>query len=356
MKTTLYSFFKIISLTFFCIALIKVEVNGQIGGQHVYDFLNLPASARVNALGGNLITVKDDDASLAFHNPSLLNPSMHQELFFNTGLYVAGINFGYTGYAHHVDKWKTTLHGAMQYISYGKFIQADITGTNTGEFKSSEIALTTGAGYQYSDKLSFGANLKLVYSKLESYNSVGLSTDLGVTFADTTSNFTATLVFKNVGLQLSAYDDQREPLPFDVQFGISKRLKHVPFRFSVIAHHLQRWNILYDDPDSVEQTSLFGEEINDRSNFSLFIDNFFRHFIFNGEVLIGKNDVFKLRLGYNHLRKAELSVKNLGSFAGFSTGVGIKIKQFRIDYGIAFYHLAGNLNQFTLSTNINRFK
>ena len=41
--------------------------------QTAFNFLRLPASAHVAALGGDNITLQEDDASLLFHNPSLLN-------------------------------------------------------------------------------------------------------------------------------------------------------------------------------------------------------------------------------------------------------------------------------------------
>jgi len=56
------------------------------------------------------------------------------------------------------------------------------------------------------------------------------------------------------------------------------------------------------------------------------------------------------------LRRAELNVNNLRSLAGFSTGVGIKVKKFRIDYGLAVYHLAGTVHHFGISTDIGSFR
>ena len=59
---------------------ISLTAQAPIGGEHVYEFLNLSQSARVTGLGGHLITVKDDDVALAFGNPAVLNPSMDQQL------------------------------------------------------------------------------------------------------------------------------------------------------------------------------------------------------------------------------------------------------------------------------------
>ena len=86
-----------------------------------------------------------------------------------------------------------------------------------------------------------------------------------------------------------------------------------------------------------------------------FIDNFFRHFTFSGEFLIGKSEVLALRFGYNHLRKKELSIQNFRTLAGFSFGFGVKISKFRLDYGYAKYHIADGGHHLSISTNLSRF-
>jgi len=351
--------FSIIGFLLFTFQNISAQV---VGGDNVYEFLNMPSSARITALGGNLITVSDDDVALGFGNPASLNTSMHQQLSFNYNFHLAGINNGYFAYGHHIDKWKTSAHFGVQYINYGEFDAADELGNITGSFKAAEYAITTGGSYQLYEKMTVGANLKLISSQLESYNSLGFSTDLAAMYQDTAGRFTATFVVKNLGNQFTTYrEDNREYLPFDIQLGVSKRLKHLPFRFSVIAYNLQRWNVLYDDPNVEDETFIIDDtETNNEQTtgekIGIQVDNFFRHIIFNGEFLFGKRENFRLRFGYNHLRRQELTVKRLRSLAGFSFGVGIKISRFRIEFGQGVYHLAGGASHLSISTNLSEFK
>ena len=65
-------------LLFICIAF-----QAQNGGNSTFQFLNYSNSARVEAAGGYLLTIKDNDASLGVENPSLLNSSMHGFLALN---------------------------------------------------------------------------------------------------------------------------------------------------------------------------------------------------------------------------------------------------------------------------------
>ncbi len=328
-----------------------------IGGKNVYEFLNLSPSARTTALGGSLISVSDDDVVLAALNPATLNPDAHNQMAFNHNLYVAGISTGYASYGFHSEKTNTTFHGGLQYLSYGTFAAADEFGQITGTFKASEYAFSVGAAHQLYDRLRLGANLKFITSQLESYNSIGTAADLGAFYSDSSGLFSIGLVLKNIGTQITTYNDVREPLPFDIQIGISRRLDHLPFRVSMTYHNLHQWNILYDDPNA-EQSSIFLGEFQPQTEnrFGVFVDNLFRHMIFSGEFLLGKKENLRLRVAYNHFQRQELTVENFRSLSGFSLGLGLKINRFRIEYGRAFNHLAGGLNHFSISTNIKEFR
>lgn len=330
----------------------------QIGGINTYEFLNLAPSARVSAMGANLITIRDDDVNLAMANPSLLNPLMHQQISFSHSFHLAGIQHGYVGYGHYAERLKTSFHGGIQYVNYGEIDATDEMGNIEGQFKAAEYAINMGAAYPVNERMSIGANVKMISSQLAGYSSWGIVSDVAAIYYDTSRQFTATMVFRNMGTQLSTFDElgETEPLPFEIQLGISKRLRYLPFRFSIIYHHFNRWNVLYDDPNAEQGTIFIGDLATERSATSIYFDNLFRHFIFNGELLIGKKENFRLRFGYNHFLKSELSLENFRSLAGFTYGFGLKINRFRLDYGRTNFHLAGGVNHLTISTNIKEFK
>lgn len=345
-----------ILLPIFLYVLWTVPLAGQLGGRATYEFLNLTPSARVSALGGNLITVRDDDVNLAYANPAMLNAEVHQALAFSHNFHFNGISNGYFAYGHHLQKADLSLHAGIQYVNYGTFDQTNDRGEIEGEFKASEYAFVLGGAKMVDERLALGANLKMITSQLESYTSLGFTSDLAAMYLDTASNLAISLVFRNVGSQVQTYREANfEPLPFDLQLGISKKLEYLPFRFSVIYHHLDRWNVIYDDPNRENATISFGDVDTERSPTSIWIDNFFRHLIFNGEFLLGKKENLRLRLGYNHYLRKELSVENFRSLAGFTFGFGIKINRFRLDYGRTNYHLAGGTNHLSISTNLREF-
>lgn len=347
---------KILTLSI-CLIMATIGHSQSIGGDNVYEFLNAPPSARVTALGGTLISVRDDDASLAHENPAVLNKAMHNQLSVNHVFHVLDIQNGYAAYAHHLEKLDVTAHAGMQYMSYGDFDATDEAGNILGTFKANEYAFTIGAAKQLYEKLAIGANLKLVSSQLEDYNSVGLAADIGAYYQDTSGLFSAALVLKNVGVQLTKYDDVREDLPYDMQIAISQELRHLPFRFTLTYHNLHRWNILYDDPDNEEDVLLLTDSTSQTdNNFGRFADNFFRHMNFSGEFLLGKKQNLRIRIGYSHQQRKELTVESFRSLTGFSAGIGIKVSKFRVSFGHSFTHLAGGTNHISIATDLGSFR
>jgi Uncharacterised protein family (UPF0164) len=326
------------------------------GGQHVFQFLSLPVSSRITAMGGAQIAVKDDDPVFAAANPAALNPMMDGHIAINHNFFLSDIQHGYVAYAQHLEKLGFTVQGGLQYIKYGDIDRADEFGNIQGKVKASETAFTLGGARALTGRISLGLNLRLAVSTLDVYQASALLADAGLMYADTIKRVTVGLVIRNAGAQMATYNETREPLPLDVQLGITKRLRHLPFRFGVVAHHLTDWDIRYNDPNAEnEDVLLFGDEKPTENKGSAAIDNFFRHLIFNGEFLLGKNEGLRFRLGYNHLRKRELTVRNYRSLAGFSGGIGIKIKRFRVDFGYASYHLAGGVVHLGIGTNLKDF-
>lgn len=302
------------------------------------------------------VAVKDDDPVFAATNPAALNPQMDGHVTINHNFFLSDIQHGYVAYAHDLAKLGFTVQGGLQYIKYGDIDRADEFGNIQGKVRASETAFTLGGARALTDRISMGLNLRLGVSTLDVYQASALLADAGVMYADTAKRLTLGLVIRNAGTQMATYTGTREDLPLDIQIGITKRLKHLPFRFGVVMHHLQSWDIRYKDPNAVtDDVLLFGNEKPVENKASAAIDNLFRHLIFNGEFLMGPREGFRLRFGYNHQRKRELSVRNYRSLAGFSGGVGIKISRFRVDFGYASYHLAGGVVHLGIGTNLRDF-
>lgn len=326
----------------------------QAGGLSVYNFLRLTPPARITSMGGMATATLDGDVNLAAYNPALLGADLHQRLGMSAVNYISEIGFGQANYAYHLDDRRGTLGFSATYINYGKFDRTDPAGNNMGTFNANEIALQGGWGKELNRYFRTGVNLKYVGSFLESYRSHGVAVDMAGMYVDTANRITAALLIRNFGAVLNSYypDGSSNTLPLDIQLAFTNRLKYVPFRWGVVFHSLHNWNLRYNDPTDVyyRRQVLLNEGEQAATEGNPFVDEFFRHMVLNGELLLSKN--FHVRFGYNHQRRRELLIPTRLGSSGFSWGFGLQVKRFRFDYGGGALTLAGSSHNFSVTTNL----
>jgi hypothetical protein len=332
----------------------SVRLNAQMGGKGVYQFLNLPNSARVAALGGNFLTINDDDIGLALANPSLINDKMNNELGFSYVDYFTDVNYGFAQYSRTFNKAGSFV-GTMQFIDYGKFQQADEAGVQYGTFHAGEYALNVGWGRKLTPRWAIGSNLKFIYSSLESYNSFGIAVDVAGSYFSKDGLFDASLIFRNIGYEIVAYHSgNHEPLPFEIQGGLSKKFAHIPFRLIALFTHLEKWDVRYENPvNPAGGIDPITGEPNKISSVDQFADNLMRHIIIGGEITIAK--VLSLQGSYNYQRRKEMTIPDKLSTVGFSWGIGLHVKQFHFNYARSKYHLVGSPNFITVMIDMDGF-
>ena len=322
----------------------------QTGGTKVYRFLDLPYSSRVAALGGRITSMPAEDINFAFSNPSLLGKQTNNNLSINYINYFSDINFGSVAYA-----FRTPLpvyfSAGLQYINYGSFTAADETGTITGSFSAAEYIFNLSASYYLLDSmLSVGASLKPLLSVLERYQSFGLVMDLGVSYRSKDDLFTAGLLLRNIGFQVTPYASERERVPFEIRAGLSAKLRHAPFRFVLSLQDLQQPDLLYPRPDYPENPGTTFPKEKKYSGMGRFSENFMRHTILGLEFIPVKS--FVVSIGYNYRRRQELQVPARAGMVGFSIGASLRLKKFSISYGRASYTLAGASNHISFTTDL----
>ena len=317
---------------------LRAQIKG--AGSGVFNFLNLPASSRLNALGGENVAIADDDISMAFVNPALLTAHTDKVLQLNYAYYLAGTMFGSVMYGHNYQD--NYFGAAVHYLDYGQMEYADEFGNLLGAtFTAKDICVNLMYARQLGPQFRVGATLKPIFSVYERYTSFALGADIGGHFQTADSTFQMGLALRNIGWQLKAFYEEdfgqhTEMLPINLELGLSYRLTHAPLRFSLTAHNLQRWNI-----------APVGEEVK-------WYDMLFRHTIWAIDI-VPKSEKFYLTVSYNHRRQAEMNLTDVRSLAGFAFGAGIKIYKFRLGFAMSQYTKSNFTYQVSLSTDINSF-
>ncbi len=319
----------------------------QIGGRYAYQFLNLTTSPRMAALGGKVITNYDYDPTQALINPASINPAMDNQLSVNYINYIGDVNYGSAAYAYLWDRRTQVLHAGVTYVNYGSFDGYDEQGNPTSSFSGGEVALSLGHARNIAfTNFHVGGNLKFISSTFEQYSSFGVALDLGVMYVYEDWDLNISVVGRNIGTQITTYNEIYEPLPFELIAGISQTLLNVPIRWHFTLENLQNWNLAFSNPNR-DEIDLDGTITKENVNF---IDEAFRHMIFGIELFPEKG--FNLRLGYNVRRAQELLILEKRAFAGLSAGFSVKFNKLRLSYTYAKYSSAAASSYFGLNLNL----
>ncbi len=316
-----------------------------LGGNAVFNFVSQSNSARLSSLGGINVSDIGNDVSMGFNNPALLRNQMSGQASASFNSFLAGIrNYSLTS-ALHAAPIATNFGAGVNYFDYGTLTQTDASGNVLGTFRPVDYVVQVMASKQYHERFWYGLTMKYINSNYGTYRSSGLAFDVGITYYDSVNRIQVSMVVKNMGTQLKAYTPGgiKEELPFDVQAGITKRLAKAPIQFSVTAHHLQQFNIYYND------TTFRASEGDDNYYGSNTVQKIFSHLVFSTQLFLGEK--LEIAAGYNFLRRQELNAYNVSSgLNGFSLGAGILLKKLHIRYATGFYQ--SNLF-YQLSMNFN---
>ena len=325
----------------------SLSLQAQVGGENVYQFLNLSTSARQVALGGEVLTIIDD-VNQPIWNPSVINDELDNQLSANYSSFLSGINIGSLSFARLISRRFGTIHGSIKYLNYGTLIGADEQGNETGNFSANDLAISFGYASNLPwTNLYLGTNIKLINSNISNYTSFGIAADFAILYYSPYKAYSFTLVARNVGVQMKTFNETTERLPLKVALGGSYQLEFVPLKWYFTLDNLQKWDISVANP-SEQTTDLEGNITNEEIGF---VGNTFRHLIVGAELF--PESAINFRVGYNFRRAAELKLQNIRTFGGISVGFGIKMNNLKFNYAYSKFHSATNASTFSLQMDLN---
>lgn len=299
-----------LSLILTLAALVANAQDSQTG----YNFLRLPVSAHAAALGGENITIIEDDASLTFHNPALLSSVSDKTLGLSFMTYMEGAVTAGASFSRLAGD-RASWGVAAQYMDYGSMIETDENNVQTGEFSAKDIAVQGTFSYELTQRIVGGITARMITSYIGDYSSFAMGVDIGLNYYDPDHEWSVSAVAKNLGGELKSFDDEYNKMPFNLQLGVTKRIMNGPLRLSVTATDLTHWD--YDN---------------------------LNHLVCGLDIILSEQ--IYLAAGYNFRRADEMKIQSSddddesSSWAGISLGAGLQLERFKLQLAYAKYHVS----------------
>jgi hypothetical protein len=304
-------------ITFFSfVMLLSQSIYG--GSNNTFDFLRNDASARAAAMGGSFLAVSNDPNSI-FYNPSSITTIQQTQVSIGYFKHLLDINSGHLSYAQYFENFGFVGAGIL-YTNYGSFTERNEFGDNLGNFSANELALLVGYANKLTDDISYGANLKFIYSSIASYSSTAFAVDFGAQYTLVPERFEIAVSLVNLGSQIDPYINTRENLPTDLKIGCAVKPEHLPLLLNFS----------------------FNKLIEHQDDFILH----FKAFSIGTEFSLTSN--VQLRFGYNNEQRKDLKIGSSAGLAGFSIGGGFLYDMYKFDYAFSSMGKIGGLHRVTV--------
>jgi hypothetical protein len=296
---------KFFFILFFAPSLFAEEPTG-------FAFLRTPVGARAAAMGASFLAVSHD-AHAIYYNPAGIANFTNRAGAFGYLNHILDIQSFFGAYVHPHGRGSYGI--AVNYTDYGEFTRTDEVGEPKGSFSANTVVAYLTYSQVRAERWLFGANVKLIRSQLAQYSADAYAVDLGVIYQSTImDNLTFAGGIFNLGKARTAFIQTKETLPLNFQFGVSKRLAHLPLLYSLTLIH-------YVDEDL--------------------------QFRAGGEFTLSKG--MYLRLGYDTIGRDQRVGTDRDRFAGVSFGLGFAFRDYTLDYSLSSFGEVGSLNRLSFA-------
>jgi len=277
-----------------------------------FAFLRTPVGARPAAMGASFLAVSRD-AHAIYYNPAGLANVPSRTGAFGYLNHILDIQSFFGAYVHPHARGSYGI--AINYADYGEFTRTNEAGEENGSFGANTLVAYLSYSQLRAERLMLGVNLKLIRAQLAQFTADGFAVDVGFIYQSTImSNLTFAGGVFNLGKERSAFIKTKERLPLNFQFGVSKKLAHLPLMYSLTLMKYQE------------------EDLQFRAG---------------GEFTLSKS--LFMRLGYDTVGSDQKVGADADRFAGLSFGLGLTIHDYVLDYSLSSFGEVGSLNRLSFS-------
>lgn len=256
-----------------------------------FDFLQITPTAREAALAG-ASTAQPDGAFGFYYNPAATGAMTGAQFTYIN--YPAGIHLGSAAYTQPLDNTKGIGVG-IYYLNSGTMKKTNEQGEELGTFGASFTCLNLSGSYRFISNLLVGAGIAGLYGTIDTFFSVGIVGNIGVTYEPPVPGLRLGFTARNLGAEIKPFGT-RDPMPLELNLGAS-----------------------WQPTPALNLNLNLNKPINNRFNIRAGIEGWVNQFL-------------ALRAGYNSLGSDLMVDSGADPLAGFAAGIGVRYNRYQLDY------------------------
>jgi len=296
------------------------------------EFLSAGVGSRALGMGGAFTAVAND-VTAGYWNPAgLVDSHGLQFQFMHAKQFMSSIQYDYLGASKSIDensslglsliRWGVNDIKDSRSALVGNLISEGLDYSKISSFNVADYVFYVSYAHRYTEDLSVGANIKVIYRDFASESAMGIGFDVGLKYRLLPNLFLG-LMARDITTTMMAWStSEKEFVTPSLRPGISYR-----FDLESIDLYLQPSADLALLFESRDQSAQVGIGI-------LSLDSFWGF-------EAGFKDICYLRLGYDDLSR-------------FNGGLGVSINKFAVDYSYTnFDDVLGNVHRISFHLKLN---
>ena len=312
-----------------------------LSGSQSFPIMSMNYSAQAIGMGGSALAMRQGEMSNVLENPCLLDSIDRKKASLHFMRYLAKSNGLQACYVDQIDSSQWRYAAGIKSLGYGELNRYDATGVSQGTFHANDYLIQAVASRPVDSLLTIGIGYKLAFSQYDVQRAAAMGFDFSGMYHWPKSRLTMTALLRNVGFPLNKSNGGISmSVPFDLQFGISKKPKNAPFTYSVIYRTAHKWDLTNGSSSNEGSVDpITGEVVGNKR--WVFGDQLMRHLIFGVDCKLGS--ALHFYLGYNYGKRVELK-NNIPGLTGISWGTSLLMKRWQFQYAGARWHSASTIH------------
>jgi hypothetical protein len=168
-------------------------------GESSFQSSQLGFQSAVIGLGGYTGAYKETQSAMYLYNPALLDTLSKGQLAMGYTRYIGRTNATELAYSFG-QKGKFIWGMGFKYLGFGKNDTYDANGNNLGTWSAADFSLKGVASYQIDSSLQMGASLQQAVVQMPQNSLTGTFVDVGFYYKEPESSWSASLLFKGMGV------------------------------------------------------------------------------------------------------------------------------------------------------------
>ena len=296
------------------------------------EFLSAGVGSRALGMGGAFVAVAND-VTAGYWNPAgLVDSPGLQFQFMHAKQFMSSIQYDYLGASKPMDensslgisliRWGVNDIKDTRFALAGNTISEGLDYSKISSFNVADYVLYVSYAHRYTENLSLGANIKIIYRDFASESAMGIGFDVGLKYK-LLQNLYLGVMARDITTTMMAWStSEKEFVTPSIRPGLAYR-----FDINDIDLYLQPsmdFALLFE---SRNQSAQVGVGI-------LSVDSFWGF-------EAGFKDICYLRLGYDDLSR-------------FNGGLGVSINKFAVDYSYTnFDNVLGNVHRISFHLKLH---